>query len=207
MKTLVMWSAGIDSTYTLAKMLSETTDEIVAHHIELVNKEGRHICERNAVKKLLPKLKAIRDFHYEETLADHSRLMGVAGGYDMANVCFAAGLSMKDHMGIGKPIQRFMIGSHKAEGHNWQRWEWIEPIAKGAFYSKDGNIDGYAPFYLHDLVSKEEEMTYLNDLGLLEDTWYCRRPVNGAVCGSCKTCAEVRFAFLDSLEKGEINHG
>lgn len=205
MKTLVMWSGGIDSTYTLAMMLKETDDEIVAHHIELVNREYRHISERHAVKKLLPKLQYIRPFKYEETLVDHTRLRLPAGGYDMANVCFAAGISMKDHMGTGRPIERFMIGSHKAEGHNWQRWQWIEPIAKGAFYSKDGNIDGYAPFYLHDLVSKADEMKYLNDLGLLEDTWYCRTPVNGMVCGSCKTCAEVRRAFLDNLERE--NHG
>ena len=39
--TLVMLSGGVDSVYRLVKLLRETDDEVLAHHVHLVNIEQR----------------------------------------------------------------------------------------------------------------------------------------------------------------------
>jgi hypothetical protein len=38
---IVMWSGGIDSTFKLASLLKETAYKFHAHHVHLVNAEGR----------------------------------------------------------------------------------------------------------------------------------------------------------------------
>ena len=32
-KSLVMWSGGLDSTYSLVRLLGETDDEVLVHHV------------------------------------------------------------------------------------------------------------------------------------------------------------------------------
>ena len=205
MKTLVMWSGGIDSTYVLAKLLSDTTDEVHAHHIYLVNHEGRHVEENNAIKKLMTKLKEIRDFSFSESMIDNSRLPN-PGSFDMAEVCMRAGVAVKSLYLGGWEADRWVIGTTLEENHNWTRWEWIYPLFLGAKWSPNNKIPK-TEWELMPMVPKHEEMQYLDSFGLLEDTWYCRRPVKGNVCGACKTCAEVRYAILDNLPKGEIQNG
>ena len=196
MKKLIMWSGGIDSTYVLAKALKDTDDEIFAHHIHLVNRENRHVEEKKAIIKLIPKLHAIRGFRYTESVVDHSRLPDFP--YDMAVVCFESGAIMKS-LGLGGvKVDEWGIGTNEEEGHWWERWNVISPATKAAYWCDPKKIPGFEeppPFKLHPLVPKIEEIGFLNENGLLLDCWYCRTPVNGSDCGNCKACHEVDNAI------------
>jgi 7-cyano-7-deazaguanine synthase in queuosine biosynthesis len=191
-----MWSGGIDSTYVLAKMLKETDNNIFTHHICLHNFERRGDAEVQALKKLMPKLQAIRPFMYTENLIDDSRMPTMV--YDMARVCFEAGAVSKAFYHYPKQVKldRWTIGTHEAEGHNWERWEFIGPATRAAEWTK-GRTE-WIEFELPEMVNKKEEMRYLKELGLLDECWYCRTPIPDVelktykTCGKCKTCYEVK---------------
>src|SRR4029077_18363528 len=70
-RMIVMWSGGIDSTFKLAYLLKETEYQVHAHHVHIVNREGRSQAERAACVALRSKLKAIRSFAYTESRIDH----------------------------------------------------------------------------------------------------------------------------------------
>lgn len=187
MKYLVMWSGGIDSTYTLTKLLSGG-HEVHAHHIEIINREGsRHLCEIQACKDLIPKLQAIKNFTFTRSIVDHTAHENYP--FDMAVVCFEAGVVSRSHK-----FEKWTIGTHKDEGHWIERWKVIEPAARAACWPND-----MPEFELLPLVSKKQEMQFLDELEILGDCWYCRSPVQGAEfveCATCKTCIEVRKELL-----------
>lgn len=191
-KFLVMWSGGIDSTYTLAKMLKETDHEIFAHHIHFVNAEGRVKEELKAIRSLTPKLKAIRDFKLSESLIDHRQSVRIP--FDMAVVCFEAGARQKDLSFQGKKIDKWTIGTHQAEGHWQERWEVISPATLAASWPYP-----VPDFEIQPMATKEKEMEYLDSLGLLSDCWFCRVPRTGKPCGLCKTCLEVKDSSKEKI--------
>ena len=53
MTTLVMFSGGLDSTAVLARLLSETADDLRVHHIRMHNSEGRADAEKEAVDAII----------------------------------------------------------------------------------------------------------------------------------------------------------
>lgn len=194
MNYLVMWSGGIDSTYTMAKLLKEHDGRIHAHHICLVNKEGRQRAEENAIRRLMPKLQNIRQFSYTENLIDDSRLFQIP--YDMARVCFEAGVVARGFSQCTDLIfDRWTIGTHKGEGHWQSRWNVISKGTEAAYWYREDGMIPPPKFELMPMVSKKEEMLYLKELGLLDDCWYCRTPVRMEPCGKCKTCIEVEEAL------------
>ena len=179
-----MWSGGIDSTYVLAKMLKETTHQVHVHHIRLINREKRDEAEENACLNLLPKLKEIRDFTHTTTLINHTRIPEIP--YDMAIVCFEAGVVSRALELRGLKPNKWTIGTHLAEGHNYERWEVIKHACNAGAWPQT-----CAEFELFPMVSKKDEMEYLQKLGLFNDCWFCRTPKEGKPCGNCKTCVEV----------------
>jgi len=188
MVTLVMWSGGIDSTYVLTKLLAEGHD-VHAHHIEIINGEGiRHLGEIEACNALLPKLQAIKPFKFTCSSVNHMAHTNYP--FDMAVVCFEAGVVSRSHK-----FDKWTIGTHEAEGHWIERWKVIEPAATAACWPTP-----MPEFELMPLVSKKEEMRYLDELDLLGDCWYCRSPaeVDGELieCNRCKTCHEVKKELL-----------
>lgn len=195
-KVLITWSGGIDSTYTLAWMLSNTDWEIHAHHAHILNHEGRAEAENKAIKTLIPKLSAIRPFTYSENLIDHSSRNAIP--FDMSVMCFEAGVMIREHGYANKPFDFWTIGTHKDEGHWQERWNVIEPAAKAACWPI-----AYPGFKLINTVTKKEEINFLGSLGLFKDTWYCRTPSStGTVCRKCKTCREVNMSFLPVALEG-----
>ena len=188
-----MWSGGIDSTYCLARILKESKYERVhAHHIALHNFERRGNAESEALRKLMPKLQQIRPFTFTENLIDDSMLKDRLP-YDMARTCFEAGVIYKAVF-CGQDA-KWTIGTHEAEGHNWERWEVIKHATNAGSWHP--NQKAFIEFELQPMVSKAAEMKYLADLGLLEDCWYCRTPERtGKPCERCKTCDEVEDARI-----------
>ena len=77
-----MLSGGIDSVYLLKKLLIETNENIYAHHLHLINGEGKQIerykLESIAVRKVVPYMKKnFRDFHYTESTIDVKQIMNL----------------------------------------------------------------------------------------------------------------------------------
>lgn len=192
MNKLIMWSGGIDSTYVLAKALSETDDKIFVHHINIVDRERRFLNENQAILQLIPKLINIRHFYYKETTSERMQMDLI---YNMPLVCFEAGGAMRHWQGAGHKIDEWSIGTHMAEGHWQTRWDVIIHATKAAYWEDPKIAPGYEeppPFKLHDLVSKKEEIRYLRDLYLYDSCWYCRTPKDNEPCNNCKTCIEVK---------------
>jgi hypothetical protein len=187
-RMIVMWSGGIDSTFRLASLLKETEYQVHAHHVHIVNREGRCQAEHAACTALRSKLKAIRGFAYTESRIDHSQHDRLP--FDMAIVAFEAGVVARSGDGRNsEPFTHWTIGTHKAEGHYQRRFDLYEPMVNALCFPHD-----YPAFTLGKVVTKEEEITYLEDLGLLADCWYCRTPRAGRPCGTCGTCEDVKEA-------------
>jgi len=104
----------------------------------------------------------------------------------MAIVCFEAGVISRALEVSGVKPDKWTIGTHLAEGHNYERWEVIKHACNAGSWPQK-----CAEFELQPMVSKKEEMVYLHYLGLLSDCWYCRSPIEDKPCGKCKTCLEV----------------
>jgi len=187
-RMIVMWSGGIDSTFRLAHLLRETEYQVHAHHVHIVNRLARHGVERAACRALRRQLTAIRDFGYTESTVDHRGHPKIP--YDMAIVAFEAGVVARGGEGLTtEPFTHWTIGTHKAEGHYQRRFDLYEAVVNAVCFPHD-----YPAFQMGKVVTKAEEMTYLDDLGLLGDCWYCRTPRAGRACGRCATCHEVRLA-------------
>ena len=77
-----MLSGGIDSAYSLKKVLSETNEKLYVHHIHIKNNEGsdvkRYKMEAKALRKIVPYMKKnFRDFHYSESTIDVRQLLDI----------------------------------------------------------------------------------------------------------------------------------
>jgi 7-cyano-7-deazaguanine synthase in queuosine biosynthesis len=187
-RMIVMWSGGIDSTFKLAYLLKETEYQVHAHHVHIVNREGRSKAEHVACLALRSKLKAIRSFAYTESRIDHRQHDKIP--FDMAIVAFEAGVVARSgEARSSEPFTHWTIGTHKAEGHYQRRFDLYEPMVNAVCFPSD-----YPVFEMGKVVTKEEEMAYLDDLRLLADCWYCRIPRAGRPCGQCATCREVKLA-------------
>ena len=194
-----MFSGGIDSTYVLARILKDTDDEVIAHHIIVKNHERRHEAEVDAMLNLVPRLRKIRDFEFSTSGMDHTGFNGIP--WDMQCVAFTAGIIMRDQAARRQKIDRWTIGTHRDEGHWQHRWDVIGYLPNCVTWPHDP-----APFWLPDtLPAKADEMRYLQQLDLLNQVWYCRFPrAQGEVflpCGACPTCKEVNDAKTDRQPK------
>jgi hypothetical protein len=185
--TLVMFSSGVDSTYTLLKLLTETGDDIYAHHINMVNMEARHHIERERSRAIIAWCNAnIRKVKYSESTIDHRGLKWF--GFDIMAVGFEAGvLAHSFQIARGKRLDRWTIGTCLEEGHDEKRFAHVLNCCAANCYP-------HTPpdFFLMPLVPKAEEMAWL-PRPVLDLCWTCRRPVqrpDGSVeeCGTCKTC-------------------
>ncbi|MBL8582116.1 MAG: hypothetical protein JNL61_07825 [Rhizobiaceae bacterium] len=185
--TLVMFSAGIDSTYTLVRLLQETDDEIYAHHVHMVNVENRHEVEARRSRAIAEHcMKTIRKFHYSETSIDHRNMRWF--GYDIISVGFEAGIVAHSfHMARKRPMDRWTIGTCEEEGHDEERFAHVLAACAANCYPTPPPA-----FFLLPLIPKAEEIAYL-PRPVVELCWTCRRPVAQAdgppaECGTCKTC-------------------
>ena len=190
--TLMMFSAGVDSTYTLVKLLRETDDEVFAHHVHFINAEGRHEVEAERARAIARYCgRNIRHLNYSETSIDHRNMRWF--GFDIMGVGFEAGICAHSFLRARRrPFDRWMIGTCLEEGHNEKRFQHVEAMVRGNCYP---NVA--PPFEMLPMVSKAEEIAYLGP-ELAEMCWTCRRPVKTetgfAECGECETCKTMMEA-------------
>ncbi|MEL6793869.1 MAG: hypothetical protein AAFP78_10465 [Pseudomonadota bacterium] len=193
--TLVMFSAGVDSAYTLVKLLRETDDEVFAHHVHFINEEGRHQIEAERARAIIRRCaETIRHVNYSETSINHRNMRWF--GFDIMGVGFEAGICAHSFLRARRyPFSRWMIGTCLEEGHDEKRFQHVEAMVHGNCYPNPA-----PPFEMLPMVSKAEEIAYLGP-EIAAMCWTCRRPVKTktgfAECGTCETCkvmADARAA-------------
>lgn len=184
--SLVMFSSGIDSAYTLVKLLKETKHKVLVHHIHFINDEGRFEVEAiraRAIIQLCEKL--YRPFFYSESSIDHRSFPFF--GYDIISVGFEAGIVAHSYQVSNKQmIDGWTIGTCTEEGH------WAERFIHAKAACQANCFPHKAPnFFMMPLIPKKEEIDYLPQ-EILKECWTCRWPVKTAEgyeeCGKCKTC-------------------
>ncbi|MCH1554379.1 MAG: hypothetical protein L7S45_07295 [Luminiphilus sp.] len=185
-RSLVMYSGGLDSVALLANVLAETEHHVHVHHIEIVNRDGRSEIENIAVEKTLDYIRReYRDFDYSSSRNEFN--VGWGGGTDL-QLAFTAGRlttaleGMVDIVFTGHIQPPFWELSEGAAILNAvfiqrkQKPEWLWPLSKidGAF--------GMRKVHIWESIPPE----------LAEMTWSCRRPVmvgdDIQVCNDCHAC-------------------
>lgn len=208
--TLVTLSGGIDSVYVLAKLLRESEDIVIAHHIHMINREGRHRIEGKRCEEIVSYCKTnYRDFYYTESTLDRRRFQ--AFGLDVITVAQEIGPVCKSYIqGSSLPVDRWILGFCEEERRNRIddqnaaiRKQHILNAASASCYPLD------APKYDNlPIISKRDEIAYLGP-ELTALCWTCREPVydhpdddEPSECGICKTCllmAEIRTEVGDHV--------
>jgi len=199
-RTLVMLSGGLDSTYVLCRLLAETDDDIVAHHIAMMNVERRWQVEAERVPHILRIAQRIWGRGVPLTRSRVDRRGLDFYGIDMMTVGFEAGLAAMDWAwrGDGRLLDRWTIGTCAEEGHNEGRFVHVAACCRANCWPHE------PPRFelLLPLKTKAEQLAWLPpEIAAL--TWSCRRPRlsrdaagrrRWLECGQCKTCAHLAAA-------------
>jgi tRNA(Ile)-lysidine synthase TilS/MesJ len=195
MKTLIMFSGGLDSTVALLKLLTETNDELHVHHINLINKEGRAEAEKIAVSKIIPYCQKIRPFVYTTTTQDYTEIYTP---YDTHVTRYTASQICRGNSGINR-----VVSGHCKDDTNSNVVS--DAIFKAALCGNPDKIEWYYPC---SQMSKYDERQYLleNHPDLLDMIHYCRRPIkNGDKwdnCNKCTTCIQMSNLHWQYIREG-----
>jgi 7-cyano-7-deazaguanine synthase in queuosine biosynthesis len=200
MISLLMLSGGLDSTHALQKLLKETDDEVLVHHIHLVTNFGRHLAEAESCKKIVEYCrKNFRAFAYTESAIDHRRFL--AHGYDLVAAAFEAGMvagSFK--LATDRSVDRWIVGISNADLMPLRRFLSATVVCQA------NCLEPTAPkLFLFPRVSQQEVIDAL-PLELYRMTWSCRYGLregrNFKPCGSCATCKRLAN-FRHPEERGQ----
>jgi len=192
--TLIMLSGGVDSVYGLAKLLRESDDVVLAHHIHLINQEGRHKLEATACKQVVEYCKKnYRDFTYTESLIDRRKFK--AFGMDVFTAAFEAGIVVQSfHADTGSLVDRWTVGTCAEDLDGFDEKDTDAHRTPQMTKAIEANCHPLKPPYFFNLPlrPKWELVEYMGP-ELSKMCWYCRRPVfheNGSAstCGECHTC-------------------
>lgn len=193
MITLLMLSGGLDSTYALARILRETEDEVLVHHVHMLNNSGRHEREAEACANIVKYCtEQYRPFSFTQSVIDHRRF--IAHGYDLVAAGFEAGMvAASFYMTHNRNVFKWIVGHAADDAAPRKRYKHAQDCC--VFNCQDGS-----PPMLHVFtpVDAAAEAAYLGP-DLLDLTWSCRAPVKGdddgvTPCGVCPAC--VRRAAI-----------
>ncbi len=202
-RSLVMWSGGLDSTYALARLLNDTGDEVYAHHIHLnaprddaKARSRRCEFEAQAISRLVAPLKSrYRNFDYSESRADVTAFPCFARETTTA-MFFAAQLAMSRGF---TPFDRVVFGVND-EDPRWRpgtelyslRRMLMNRILRAVWESEEiPYLYVFSP-----RPSKADAFGYLGE-ELAQLTVSCRHPEAGGLgfaedtvrpCNSCAKC-------------------
>ena len=208
--TLLMFSGGIDSLFTLHQLLTQTDDVVWAHHVNLVNREGRHRAEAEACGNLVAWLtERVRTFRYTQSTIDHSAFMMF--GRDVTMVALEAGLVVQNaHSVWRRGFDRWMLGYCKEEA------EEVLPTGTAADTSGRRSLTEQAValtahpivpprLFRQDLLAKQAQIEAM-PVELVQLAWTCRQPKwegeRATECGVCKTCKLMTPIRADLVAKG-----
>jgi hypothetical protein len=201
MISVVMLSGGMDSVATLVKLLKETDDEIMVHHIKLVNNENRHHAEALAVRKIVPYLRKIRRFRFSTSTVQIPGCDEGYVGYDIMTVHFMAGhivRSIHNQAGYTPPI-RMVHGYTKTDGVWTESPRHVSSVRIFEEHFHDYKDHGLptptVEFLLQDMTAKEAYDKYIDE-ELDKMIISCRKPKlfyddTYIECGFCHTCNKM----------------
>ncbi|MEH6528133.1 MAG: hypothetical protein V7723_18860 [Sneathiella sp.] len=202
--TIVMLSGGVDSVYVLAKLLKETEDIVLVHHIHIINNDGRFKVEDQRCKKIVEWCrKNYRPFGYSQSAIDHRGLF--RRGYDVIGVAFEAGIIGRSYFSkFSKSVDRWIFGLCKEEDLPEDRVFHIRKACEASSFP-------YPPpeLYRLPIISKADQIKYLPQ-ELRDLCWTCRTPIwrsDGEFeeCGRCPTCLIMKTTRKELSEMPEDN--
>ncbi len=219
-RSLVLFSGGIDSTYSLVRLLRETRDLVYAHHVHFIDprqQPGKADFEALAPRARAPLKwlkKHLRDFEYSQSLVDLS--MFATGARETASLMyFAAQASM--NYGFS-PFDRILLGVNADMDPGWNpessAYAWRRTLLVRMLRSV-WECDEVPHLYLwNPRPSKRAMLEYL-PAELAELTFSCtapvsdsRRPQEQIPCGQCSRChwrARVRRLQSGDYQAGEAS--
>jgi 7-cyano-7-deazaguanine synthase in queuosine biosynthesis len=188
--SLVMLSSGLDSLYVLVKLLTETDDIVLVHHVQIINNENRHEIEAERTRRIIDWCRRkYRGFRYSESIINHNGFQGF--GFDIMSVAFEAGMVCRSFYLANKyPVSKLLTGWCAEEEPYPGRPAHVRAVVTA-------NCFPFEPprFFYFDRVSKMEEAQYLPP-ELVDMSWTCRRPViedgQYSECGECPSCEVMR---------------
>ncbi|MDW8470067.1 MAG: hypothetical protein RML56_15005 [Burkholderiales bacterium] len=200
MTTLVMLSGGLDSTACLYKLLRETDWPIHAHHIRLMDREGRARAEQHAVEAIVGWCRRhLRPFRYSESALDFSQLEAIP--VDWMAIAYVACQVAIDTPGCRR-IAVGILGADLQETR-WRASERQRRLFEAMYeYYRarklgEPEVEWIYPVYALDKAA----VAALLPAELRAFAWSCRRPVTTPdgyrACGECRPCrkrAEVAQA-------------
>lgn len=188
MTDIVLWSGGLDSTWTLWKLLARP--RVVALSVRLETSDGplRQNLEANARARLKPHLAGVQFLDASMNIASTD-----VPNKDTANCLYiAAQFAMGLRMG---PSDTIWMGANADDdgctGDGDARWDaqrivWNH-LLKAAYQIGDPpRIDWISP-----APTRAQQIADLGDLSKL--TWSCRDPQPGE-CGKCTPCRFIHSA-------------
>ena len=197
--TIVMLSGGADSVGLLYRLLKESSNHIVAHHIHFINCENRYNLEAEAVRRVCDYLRAnMRSFEYTSSTLE---LPFKHCGWDIINAMYIGGVLAKSYTRDFEAVQ-LCIGDNKDD---FGAYKWRSPIAQSVALLAALEDPRKPAQKVPQIVQPVVDLTKAQLIAMMPEplfaaTWSCRRPLfseNDAVattCGNCITCVDLKNA-------------
>lgn len=180
---LVMLSGGLDSTAALWKLVNETNENILVHHMNLVNPENRFKIEQIASLRISKYMCRIRDIKYSESTHQYgcynNNMM-----YDNDIATFMAGTICLSNPSI-KNIAMGLTASDNSPDVSGRAERAKKILSAFTDAQKIYPVKHMTKFQIYNMLPYE----------LRNITWSCRTPIYkddiAIECGKCKTCIEL----------------
>ena len=199
-RSLVLFSGGIDSTYSLVRLLKETQDLVYAHHVNFIDSDsGPEYTNIDSVawsvREPVEWIRThLRDFEYSQSLVDLS-MFATCARENTSLMYFAAQAAM--NYGFS-PFDRILLGVNADTDPGWHPdsavYAWRRTLLVRMLRSVWECDEVPHLYFWSPRPSKHAMLEYLpTELGKL--TFSCSSPVkdqsnpgNRVACGSCLRC-------------------
>ena len=192
-----MFSGGLDSTGALWKLLNESTERILVHHMNLKNAERRARAESIAVTNLVQRLRQIRNFGYTESTHEYTTYNNtMIFDNDLAN--FIAGTICQSLPTIQK-VALGMTASDTGDAVNERAERGKKILSAFTNAQKIYPVQDLTKIQIYNLLPQD-----VRDM-----TWSCRTPIYNtdgvpSVCNQCKACIEMKSIKTTLIYNSEI---
>jgi 7-cyano-7-deazaguanine synthase in queuosine biosynthesis len=209
--TLALFSGGIDSTHLVWDLLANSNEIVLAHHVHLINNEGRHGAEARACAAIVPHLRrCCRNFFFTESAVERRRFR--AAGADVITVAFEGGVAASNFLlDTGVMPHRWMLGINAEELAEISAAEEGAPRRLTALQAAMAAATWPNRPPLYERPQVKPKRLLIEEMGqqLAAMCWTCRQPVatresGFAQCGQCKTCrlmAQIGGGQTPSIDK------
>ena len=197
-KIAILWSGGVDSTSVLKQYLENTNFRILVIHINYVtpNHDERYVYEMNAVNKMLPVLREIRDFEYTTLNLSYEKDI-----YSGDLILFASSVFV---LAASQGCKEIIIGFVSDIRRNQSFYVKNKLFAMNCLCEVIAKFDNYkkVPKFKKPMVGiYNTKKKYIERLGdVFPMTHWCRNPTEIKSgehgCGHCMPCQHI----MKSLE-------